>query len=170
MSWLNIVKEIARDNLQKNGYLRGKTIVKKSFFKSRKLKMVTEINEKTRIEAIKLKGLKKYLLDFSKISDRTFEEVHIWDDYLIFAHLLGIADKVSKQFSKLTPKLNDNIQTNIFLSSIVASNISLLAYSNAERYHMRHEISSHWPASGSGGSSFSGGGSSAGGSSGGGFR
>ena len=33
-------------------------------------------------------------------------EVHIWEDYLIFANLLGITDKVKQQFKKIYPQFN----------------------------------------------------------------
>ena len=33
-------------------------------------------------------------------------EVHLWENYLIFANLLGIADKVKKQFEKIYPNSN----------------------------------------------------------------
>ena len=35
-------------------------------------------------------------------------EVHIWEEYLMFAELLGVADRVREQFSKLYPKYKDS--------------------------------------------------------------
>ncbi len=48
-------------------------------------------------------GLKRFLLDFSLIHERGVQETVIWQDYLIYAHLLGIADKVAPQIRKLYP-------------------------------------------------------------------
>lgn len=48
-------------------------------------------------------GLKRFLLDFSLIHERGVKEAVIWQDYLIYAHLLGIADKVAPQIRKLYP-------------------------------------------------------------------
>ncbi|MEG0873130.1 MAG: DUF2207 domain-containing protein [Clostridia bacterium] len=48
----------------------------------------------------KLEGLKKYLKDYSKIKDRYPIEIHLWDRYLVFATLFGIADKVAKEFKE----------------------------------------------------------------------
>ncbi len=48
-------------------------------------------------------GLKRYLLDFSLIYERGVRETVIWQDLLIYAHLLGIADKVVPQIRKLYP-------------------------------------------------------------------
>ena len=62
---------------------------------------VKNVNPKLKEDAIELKGLKKFLLDFSLMPEKEYFEVHIWEEYLIFAELLGIADKVEEQFSKL---------------------------------------------------------------------
>ncbi len=53
-----------------------------------------------------LLGFKKYLLDFSLIGERGVSEAVIWQDYLIFAALLGIADKVMEQLKKLYPDVS----------------------------------------------------------------
>jgi uncharacterized membrane protein YgcG len=47
-----------------------------------------------------LKGLKKYLDDYSLIKDRYPIEIALWDRYLVFASLLGIAPKVAKEFKE----------------------------------------------------------------------
>lgn len=43
---------------------------------------------------IKLKGLRKYLINFSKIEDKTKEQLILWEDYLIYSVILGINTKV----------------------------------------------------------------------------
>lgn len=48
-------------------------------------------------------GLKRFLLDFSLIHERGVKETVIWQDYLIYAHLLGIADRVAPQIRRLYP-------------------------------------------------------------------
>lgn len=63
-----------------------------------------------------LLGLKNFLLDFSNIEEKRHIEVYIWEQYLIFANLLGIADKVKEQFSKIYPT-TDIINT-IFAPSL----------------------------------------------------
>lgn len=54
-------------------------------------------------EANQLLMLKNFLLDYSLIKEREHMEVSLWEYYLIFAELLGIADKVDEQFKKLVP-------------------------------------------------------------------
>lgn len=53
-----------------------------------------------------LNGLKNFLLDYSNMEEKTHIEINIWEDYLIFANLLGIADKVNQQFNKIYPNFN----------------------------------------------------------------
>jgi hypothetical protein len=105
-------------------------------------------------------GFKKYLLEFSLIGERSIAESIIWQDYLTFAMLLGIADKVIEQFEKVYPDITEYSQ-------------------NAHYYYMlshRYTKASYHAAqtarsAGSGGrSSFGGGGGFSGGGSGGGTR
>ena len=46
---------------------------------------------------------RNFLRDFTLSSERTVGEVRLWKDYLIYAQLFGIADKVAAQFKKLYP-------------------------------------------------------------------
>lgn len=48
-------------------------------------------------------GFKKYLKEFTIINEREVKEVQLWDDYLIIASILGIADKVYNEFRELVP-------------------------------------------------------------------
>ena len=48
-------------------------------------------------------GLKRFLLDFSLIHERGVRETVLWQDYLIYAYLLGIAGQVVPQIRRLYP-------------------------------------------------------------------
>ncbi|WP_169333930.1 DUF2207 family protein [Allofustis seminis] len=106
---------------------------------------------------------RNYLLDFSLLNERGAINVHLWDDLLIWAAMLGIADEVYEEFSKLYPEYI--VQTNMTPEAIYWSH-----------YYPSHAISAASNASASsssgygGSTSFTGGGSSFGGGSGGGFR
>lgn len=63
----------------------------------------TVYKESLRQKAIKLLGLKKFLLDYSQMASREAIEVKLWDDYMMYAQLLGIADTVEKQFNTIYP-------------------------------------------------------------------
>ena len=119
-------------------------------------------------QAIELAGLKRFLLDYTLIAERTAIEVNLFENYLIYAQMMGIAKKVAKQFKELYPDIveqsafysYDNI---IFINACASHGISEAnsAKSRAESYS-------------SGGGGFSsgggGGGSFGGGGGGGGFR
>lgn len=53
---------------------------------------------------LKWKNFEKFLTDFSIISEHPPESIVLWEDYLIYATALGVADKVEKNLKKLVPK------------------------------------------------------------------
>ena len=63
------------------------------------------MNDKIYEDSKRLLGLKKFLEEFSNMKERETIEVHIWDEYLMFAYLFGIADKVYKQLKNLYPEV-----------------------------------------------------------------
>lgn len=54
-------------------------------------------------ESIKLYGLKMFLKDMSDMKNKELIDVKLWDQYLMFAFLFGIADKVSKTLKDIYP-------------------------------------------------------------------
>lgn len=52
-------------------------------------------------------GLKKFLQEMSLIDEKEVIEVKLWEEYLIFASILGIADKVQEQLGKMCPTFNE---------------------------------------------------------------
>ena len=58
-----------------------------------------------REDAFELKGLKNYLNDYTKIADRGAIEVELFEEYLMYAQIFGIAKKVRKEFETLYPDL-----------------------------------------------------------------
>ena len=112
-------------------------------------------------------GLKKFLKEFTLANERHLSEVSLWNDYLIYAELFGIADQVRKDMEKLNPEylkmdkvlqeMNNRTVLPAFTSALVSGTRSV------QRAQTR--------SSGGGGrSSFGGGGGSFGGGSGGGAR
>ena len=120
--------------------------------------------------AEQMAGLKKFLKEFSVIDKREPIEVSLWNEYLMYAHIFGLAEEVANQFKKLYPEIITDMDSMgydysdiIFIRSITYSGIrsASTAKSRAESYS-------------SGGGGFSsgggGGGSFGGGGGGGGFR
>ena len=63
-----------------------------------------ELTEKGIQELNEIYGLKHFLLDFSLIQERGVKETVIWQDYMVYALMLGIADKVEAQIRDLYPE------------------------------------------------------------------
>ena len=112
--------------------------------------------------------LKRYLLDYTLIPEREAIEVHLFEEYLIYAQMLGNAKRVAKQFKELYPDIIEkscysSYDNYLFVNTWCAHTITAAttAKSRAEGY-----------SSGGGGysSSGGGGGSFGGGGGGGGFR
>ncbi len=109
-NWLDSAKTRSRSYLIKNNYIELGTEGKNN-------RKVYTFTNKLQEETIKLKGLKQFLNDMTLIDDKKAIEVHMWDEYLIFAQLFGIADKVAKQFKDFHPiEYQDNfyLYNNIF--------------------------------------------------------
>ena len=109
-------------------------------------------------------GLKHFLLDFSLIRERALQETLIWQDYMVYALLLGIADKVAPQLRRLYPDLQPEIDQ-YARQATWAGYYNHVMYNAYERERQRREEAR---SGGSGGSaSFGGGGGFSGGGGGG---
>lgn len=120
-------------------------------------------------DSVKLYGLKKFLLHFANMKEKEAIEVHLWDSYLMYAYLFGIADKVSKQFKKLYPEVIEKMQQDTLdLDTIIWINhVSIRSVSAA---NSARAAAQSYSSGGGGFSSSGGGGGSFGGGGGGGSR
>lgn len=177
-SWFSSIDDQVELNLEKEGLITLTQETTQGMFGTSKNITIKNVNPKLKEEAIQLKGLKKFLLDFSIMPEREYFEVKTWEEYLIFAQLMGIADKVAEQFSKIYPNFNQESLLNSDFATLAVINMADFGYAGMVRgYEIAnsrssedHDYSGSSRSSGSGGSSYSSGGSSAEGSSGGGFR
>ncbi|MCR4910021.1 MAG: DUF2207 domain-containing protein [Bacteroidales bacterium] len=64
-----------------------------------------KFSEEGKEEARKLVGFSKFLKDFTLIGERGTREVGLWNDYLVFGMIFGIADKVAKELADIDPKV-----------------------------------------------------------------
>lgn len=74
-----------------------------------KRKTILTVDSSMMSEAEQMAGLKKFLKEFSVIDKREPIEVSLWNEYLIYAQIFGIADEVAKQFKKLYPEIMENM-------------------------------------------------------------
>lgn len=61
------------------------------------------LKDELKQEAINLLGLKKYLKDFSRMEEKSSIEVKLWKEYLIFAKMFGLSEKINMEFKYLYP-------------------------------------------------------------------
>ena len=119
-------------------------------------------------EALELAGLKKFLKEYSLIASREPIEVNLFEDYLIFAQLMGIAKEVAKNFKDVYPDIIEQSHFNDY------DNISFVNHCMSHGYSAAQSGMSRASSYSSGGGGFSsgggGGGSFGGGGGGGGFR
>ena len=132
-----------------------------------------------RVRAIEFK---RFLEDFTLVDEREAPEIGLWKQYMTFAALFGIADKVAKNFEKLFPakmeeyarqtNMMNTMTTYYILNSITSSSSAMM--SSAIRHQEQRaaaKAAAERRSSGGGGHiSFGGGGGGYGGGHGGGSR
>lgn len=168
LGWADKVIEAERKKLIADGSLTDVVIKKGLVFKYDV--HTYRIESKLKQDAIEMKGLKQFLNEFSQINKKEPIEVKLWNEYLIYAQIFGIASQVMKKFKDLYPEIVDDMDnynfdynTFVFVHSVSDSGVhaASAARSAAQSYS-------------SGGGGFSsgggGGGSFGGGGGGGGFR
>jgi uncharacterized membrane protein YgcG len=122
----------------------------------------------------KVYGLRKFLKDFTLIEDRGVVEVGLWNNYLIFASLYGIAGQLYNDYRKVCPEyfslvsvegMSDVSTATVLMRDFADSASESISYS-------AYSYSADRGSSGGGGgrSSWGGGGGFSGGGSGGGGR
>mgnify|MGYP002855193881 CR=1 FL=1 len=121
-------------------------------------------------EACHVIEFKNFLNDFTLSKEREAVEVGLWKDYLVFAQLYGIADKVAEQFKKLYPAEFQEVVSSTGLDTYTM--LYVINHTNAiSASAMQSAYAKAGSVSGGGGhSSFGGGGGFSGGGFGGGGR
>lgn len=129
-------------------------------------------------EARQVFGLRRYLKDFTMIKDRGVVEVKLWNNYLIFASLYGIADQLMKDFRKVCPEyftlssaarlLDDDVTTFMIWNMINMTSRDFNTAASTYEASRSNDSGSGWSGGGGmaswgGGGGFSGGGSGGGG-------
>lgn len=123
---------------------------------------IKHLTESGKDELSQVMGLKKYLDEFSLISERSVDETIIWQDYMVYAALFGIADKVISQLKKLYPDRIAEFE-NYNRNVIITHSYYTSMYNSAQRAQQAARTSGAGGASSiGGGGGFSGGGSGGG--------
>ena len=165
--WFEDLIKFEEKQLVKQGLMQKQTTYKK--FLGIDIANETIVYEpEFRDDLIYTKGLKRFLLDFSSIEEKQVIEVKLWEEYLMFASILGIADEVEKQIGKLCPEFNQ--ASNIDYTYTMLATRSFMyggVRSASAAYDAAHSSSF---SGGGGASSFGGGGGGFSGGGGGGSR
>ena len=110
-------------------------------------------------------GFKHFLEEMSLIDEKSVVEVKLWEEYLIFASILGIADQVEEQLGKLCPTFNEQSDLDtIFTMHMIHT------FTRNSMYSARQASQASSSAGFGGGASFGGGGGGFSGGGGGGVR
>lgn len=169
-NWMAEIRRNGEANFGKQG---GYTIeVQDKLFGSKQAKKITDKGVAMMNQTL---GFKKFLEDFTLISEREAREVALWDGYLIYAALFGIADKVAKEMKRIYPDFekvsdltgrgNTDVLTTLYLTN--SMNRAMTSGYSSGKYASQGGSRS---SGGGGGASFGGGGGFSGGGSGGGSR
>lgn len=123
---------------------------------------IKDLSDIGKSELAEIMGLKKYLEEFTLIAERGISETVIWKDYLIYATLFGIADKVLKQLEKVYPEKLPELES-YNRNVIIATGYYRSMYLSSQRaIQARRTSGAGGRASFGGGGGFSGGGSGGG--------
>ena len=101
LSWFDTIISEEKNKLIEDGLIKVKEKVKLKIFKRK----IYQATPKLKQEALKLAGLKRYLNEYTLINEREAIEVELFEEYLIYAQIIGIAKKVAKQFENIYPEI-----------------------------------------------------------------
>ena len=168
LSWFDKIIENEKEKLVNEGIIK---VEEKPVLKIFKRKIYTATSE-LKQEAIELAGLKRYLDEYTLIKERQAIEVHLFEEYLIYAQIMGIAQKVAKEFKDLYPEIVEQSNFSSYDNIAFVQMCSTRGITNAYREESIAETRANSYSSGGGGfsSGGGGGGSRGGGGGGGGFR
>lgn len=164
LKWFDNILDIEKDKLIAEGLIRLEEKTTLKIFKNKVHTATAQLKD----EAIQLAGLKKFLKEYTLIKEREAIEVAIFEEYLIYAQMMGIAKQVAKDFKDLYPEVieqsNFNSYDNIIFINTYTSHGIYTAQSAQNRANSYSSGGGGFSSGGGGGGSFGGGGG------GGGFR
>ncbi len=168
--WFKSIDRYVEGELKSQGLMKLTFTQEKTMFGSRKVTNTT-YSHILREELEKIQGLKEFLEDMDNMKEKEVMDVKLWDEYLMFASILGIADKVEKQLNVIYPHVDTTTQVGYpsMMDMIIISQFSR----NMAHASMMSASSAAQATSFSGGggmSSFGGGGGGFSGGGGGGVR
>ena len=95
-AWLDGQKSSGQNYLAGKGYISG-----------------SKGTDTGTVEMRHLLEMKNFLSDYTLIGERSSQEVGLWKDYLVYAQMFGIADKVASEFKKLYPNVYEQVSNEV---------------------------------------------------------
>ena len=151
LKWFEDILEEQKKILLEQGNIK---IEERKFLKifKNKVKVATPELEQ---EAIELAGLKKFLKEYTLIKDREAIEVTLFEEYLIYAQMMGIAKQVAKEFKDLYPEIIEQSNFSSYENIIIINAYTTHGMATAKSAESR---ANSYSSGGGGGGSFGGGG------------
>ena len=153
-NWTLKMAQIGKDKFRSRGWMNA---------------MGNKFTPEGQTEAQHLLGFKKYLEDFTLSRQRETVEVHLWQEYLVYGALLGVAEKVAKQLKDIDPVLFERTvgyDYGTFTNVLYSTNMLSRAITSSNKAYVASTFSGSSRGGFGGGSSFGGGGGFSGGGSG----
>ena len=158
LKWFDDILDKQKNKLVEEGLIKKEEKTSFKIFKSTIYTATSELKH----EAIELAGLKKYLKEYTLIKDREAIEVVMFEEYLIYAQIMGIAKEVAKEFKDLYPEIIEQSNFNSYDNIIFINYCASRGISQAQNAKSRAESYSSggggFSSGGGGGGSFGGGG------------
>ncbi len=154
LRWFDNILDQQQDKLVGEGLITKEEKTDFKIFKSTTYTTTPELKQ----EAIEMAGLKKYLKDYTLIKDREAIEVVMFEEYLIYAQIMGIAKEVAKEFKDLYPEIIEQSNFSSYDNIIFINVCAAQGISKAQRAKSVAEARASSYSSGGGGFSSGGGG------------
>lgn len=84
-------------------------------------KVYFKLTNQGKEELKKWQGLRNFFIDFSQMKDEELPKIEVWEQYLVYATALGVADKVLKV---MQIKIKQNDRINISFASAIENELS----------------------------------------------
>ena len=153
LSWFDDIIKRERQKLVEEGLINLEEKVALKICKQNIYTATPELKQ----EAVELAGLKRYLEEYTLIKEREAIEVALFEEYLIYAQIMGIAKKVAKEFKDLYPEIIEQSNFSSYDNIIFIHTCSTHGISNA-RVQSYSAGGGGFSSGGGGGGSFGGGG------------
>ncbi len=158
LSWFDDIIDREKEELIQEGTITVEEVTKLKIFTSKRYTATQRMKE----EADQLAGLKKYLQEYTLIKEREAIEVHLFEEYLIYAQMMGIAKEVAKQFKDLYPDIIERSSYGSYDNIVFVYTCATHGVSKASAAQARAQSYSSggggFSSGGGGGGSFGGGG------------